>query len=547
MKKVILVSDLFSNEVIGGAEICNEAIVNYFLQNNIFVEKIRTSDIDKNYLSLNKDNSFLIANFMNLSEENKQFFINNLYKKYIIIEHDHKYARNNNPSIYTNFLIPENEIINKKFFQSAKAVLAQSSLHADVITRNLNLNNLVNLSGNVWTKDQISILSKNLNNEKTIDYAIFETRNKNKGMIAAIDYCVKNKLNYTLIPLLEYKKFIEVLSTVKTLVFFPQWLETFSRVSVEAKILGCKILSNSLIGASSESFFKQQPQEIINYIEDCSIRIPQTILDIFNDKKIIFYEKPKLPTISIITSLYKAEKYIENFLENITKQTIFDDCELILIDAYYTDKQYSIIKQYQEKYSNIKYYKLDKDPGIYGCWNLGIKYSTGEYICNSNVDDCREIENLEILRKHLYYNKDIDLVYGDSCEVNEIPTLNKKYNLSLYEHSINHFSKENMIKCLPGPLPLWKRSMHEKVGLFDEEYKFAGDWELWLRAAKKDCKFKKVNTISGYYYHNPEGKSTNIALSKQKFLEEKKIFFEYKDVFGSNFYKYNQWFEREMQ
>ena len=37
--------------------------------------------------------------------------------------------------------------------------------------------------------------------------------------------------------------------------------------------------------------------------------------------------------VTIITSLYKAEKYLKSFLENIVKQTIFDDCELFLLDG----------------------------------------------------------------------------------------------------------------------------------------------------------------------------------------------------------------------
>ena len=39
------------------------------------------------------------------------------------------------------------------------------------------------------------------------------------------------------------------------------------------------------------------------------------------------------PKISIITSIYKGEKFIKHFFEDIAKQTIFKECELILINA----------------------------------------------------------------------------------------------------------------------------------------------------------------------------------------------------------------------
>ena len=47
-----------------------------------------------------------------------------------------------------------------------------------------------------------------------------------------------------------------------------------------------------------------------------------------------------IPKVSIITSVYKGKKYIEQFLENITSQTIFKEkCELILINANSTLKE----------------------------------------------------------------------------------------------------------------------------------------------------------------------------------------------------------------
>ena len=53
------------------------------------------------------------------------------------------------------------------------------------------------------------------------------------------------------------------------------------------------------------------------------------ILLILNSKFIAIENKK--PRVSIITSLYKGEKFIRGFLEDITQQTIFTKCELWLI------------------------------------------------------------------------------------------------------------------------------------------------------------------------------------------------------------------------
>jgi cellulose synthase/poly-beta-1,6-N-acetylglucosamine synthase-like glycosyltransferase len=96
-----------------------------------------------------------------------------------------------------------------------------------------------------------------------------------------------------------------------------------------------------------------------------------------------------LPKISIITSVYDGDDHIEGFLEDITRQTIFKEkCELILINANSPGNEEEVINQYLKKFpDNIVYKRLDKDPGIYGVWNMGIELSTGEFLTNANLDD----------------------------------------------------------------------------------------------------------------------------------------------------------------
>ena len=58
-----------------------------------------------------------------------------------------------------------------------------------------------------------------------------------------------------------------------------------------------------------------------------------------------------------------------------------------------------------------------------------------------------------------------------------------------------------MVKCLPGPMPLWTRFIHDKSGFFDDkECDYADDWEMWLRAVARGSKFKKVDKTVGLYY-----------------------------------------------
>ena len=82
---------------------------------------------------------------------------------------------------------------------------------------------------------------------------------------------------------------------------------------------------------------------------------------------------------------------------------------------------------------------------------------------------------------------------------------------------------------MPHASPMWKRSLHDDAGKFDDTFKSAGDWEMWLRAASKGKKFKKIPNVLGLYYFNPKGISTNPDNFSWKQAEEKKVFEKYKD------------------
>lgn len=214
------------------------------------------------------------------------------------------------------------------------------------------------------------------------------------------------------------------------------------------------------------------------------------------------------PRVSIITSVYDGDQFIEGFLHDIVAQTIFDECELILINANSPGNEGPTIKRFMQKYSNIVYIKLDKDPGIYGVWNLGVKRAQAPFVTNANLDDRRNPHCLAIHAQVLAAHPEIDLVYSNYC-FSFVPNEPFAANSKTRCVTPAEFSLKSMMYCLPGPQPLWRKSMHNKYGYFNENFLYAGDMEMWLRAVSQGAQFKKVNILSGSYYYNPKGLSTS--------------------------------------
>lgn len=215
------------------------------------------------------------------------------------------------------------------------------------------------------------------------------------------------------------------------------------------------------------------------------------------------------PKVSIITSMYNGEAFIRHFLQEITKQTIFNQCELIIINANSPQNEEKIIKPFLKKYKNVIYKKLKKRVTIYSAWNEAIKLAKGEYLTTANLDDRLDYKCYELYSKFLDSNLDFDLVYSDGYQTNIInmPFVSNPRIGTIYKPE---FSKNSLkTNCLPSFNPMWRKSLHNKFGMFDENFTIAGDWEFWIRIAKNDIKFKKITGVFGLAYHNPFGLSTN--------------------------------------
>ena len=104
--------------------------------------------------------------------------------------------------------------------------------------------------------------------------------------------------------------------------------ETLSRIVVEARMMGCSVITNELVGATSEEWFKLKGEELIDLMVEKRETIASILEDLVNSTEDI-----NGPIVSVITSFHEGENYLEHFMDNMVSQTMFDKCELILIDA----------------------------------------------------------------------------------------------------------------------------------------------------------------------------------------------------------------------
>jgi glycosyltransferase involved in cell wall biosynthesis len=247
--------------------------------------------------------------------------------------------------------------------------------------------------------------------------------------------------------------------------------------------------------------------------------------------------------VSIITSIYIKKKselqFLAGFLQDIIRQTIFHECELLLIDAHSPENGDTIVKEYLDKYPNIQYIKLEADPGLFGVWNLGIKKASAQYITNANIDDRLKPECYEVHASYLDAHPDVDLVYS-GCYITHKPHETFENNSSqgqLVAHSILPFDRiQQLYNWVPyvNNHPMWRKSLHNRYGLFDKQYKATGGMDMWIRTTIcGNAKFVCIPQVYGLYYHNPNGLST--AKNSRDKIEREQIIKKYKELYEKYF------------
>ncbi|MEE1035336.1 MAG: glycosyltransferase, partial [Agathobacter sp.] len=113
---------------------------------------------------------------------------------------------------------------------------------------------------------------------------------------------------------------------------------------------------------------------------------------------------------SIIIPVYNSEKYLEECIESVLKQT-YKEIEIIIVNDGSYDSSENIINRYAKNDNRIIYLK-QKNAGVSAARNLGIKSATGKWITFVDSDDTVRESYIECVDK-LILNIDMDMfMYG---------------------------------------------------------------------------------------------------------------------------------------
>lgn len=193
--------------------------------------------------------------------------------------------------------------------------------------------------------------------------------------------------------------------------------------------------------------------------------------------------------VTCIVSTYNSAEFITECMEDLCNQTIFPDIEIIIIDASSQEDEVDRLAPYLARYSNIQYLITPSRIGIYPAWSFGCMLASAPYITPFSANDRLLPNAYEVLSSALENNPSATLVYGNSY-LTDMP------HQTIGSHSISPINNGFyiwpeitygwlMLNCGVGPQPMWRASVHDKIGYFDRRYLAIGDQDFFLRNARE--------------------------------------------------------------
>ncbi len=176
-------------------------------------------------------------------------------------------------------------------------------------------------------------------------------------------------------------------------------------------------------------------------------------------------------------SVYNSEKYLEKAIESILNQT-YTNFEFLIIDDGSTGSISDILHKYGDP--RIRLVKNENNLGLTKSLNKGLALANGEYIARMDADDISLPKRFEKQVSFLIKNPDIALVGTSNYIIDSqgteigsrIVPASVDFNDLLKENPFNHGSI------------MVKKSVLISMGGYNEFFRYAQDYELWLRIAK---------------------------------------------------------------
>ncbi|MBD2519712.1 glycosyltransferase [Nostoc sp. FACHB-973] len=197
-----------------------------------------------------------------------------------------------------------------------------------------------------------------------------------------------------------------------------------------------------------------------------------------------------MPKITVLMPVYNGELYLREAIDSILAQT-FQDFEFLIINDGSTDSTREIVCSYDDP--RIRLIDNDYNLGLTRSLNKGLKLAEGEFVARQDADDISDPKRLAKQISFLETHPEVALVGTWYKDIDPQGKLIVKRNLPCNSTQIRW---EFLFYCpfVHSAVMFHKCTITEQIGLYNEAYSYAQDYNLWWRI----CRTLQVRNINQY-------------------------------------------------
>ena len=205
------------------------------------------------------------------------------------------------------------------------------------------------------------------------------------------------------------------------------------------------------------------------------------------------------PLVSVVIPVFNGERFLREAVQSVLDQK-YSPIEIIIVDDGSTDGTSAVARSFSE---TVRYlYQANQGPAA--ARNRGIEHAQGSLIAFADADDLWPSEKLEMQLPYLINDAAIEIVMGRIQQVRLSKTVNgqtQAEELAEPAFSVNLGSA------------VIKKSVFERVGLFDESMRYSEDVDWFMRAREAGAAIVTIDAVTLLYRQHEEnmtrGKSTS--------------------------------------
>lgn len=209
--------------------------------------------------------------------------------------------------------------------------------------------------------------------------------------------------------------------------------------------------------------------------------------------------------VSLIITTYNYAQYVERAIRSALEQSLpQNQLEILVINDCSTDRTPDILANYEDE---VRVYNLEKNLGLSGARNFGIKKARGQFVVFLDADDYIHRDLLKTQKLFLDENNALDAVSTDYYLVDERG-----------QHIKHVSSEEEPIACGI----MFRKDFLFNIGLYDESFRSREEEDLRIRWVEQYGIYNLILPLYRYRMHDHNLTKNTAAMDEGSEMLQKK-------------------------